>query len=153
MIISKRRNIRLSPNAMVQKFRNGFPWVHDNELVMGRRSRKIAPGSLKVLENAKRQPIAPVTVNPATKIVAPVLARDPEGQINRCWITARLQRALALRERLLDAPFYRLVHAKAGGLPGVIIDWFGYAAVIQRNASWAKMALRCSAPCCWRLPT
>jgi hypothetical protein len=35
--------------------------------------------------------------------------------------------ALALRERLHDAPFYRLVHAEADGLPGVVIDRFGDA--------------------------
>ena len=141
MINSERSRIRLRPNAMVQKFRHGFPWVYDNELVMDRRSRKIAPGSLAVLESAERQPLALVTVNPASKIVARVLARDPEVQIDQAWITARLQKALALRERLYDAPFYRLVHAEADGFPGVIIDRFGEAAVIQPNAAWAESGL------------
>ena len=138
MINSERPRIRLRPNAMVQKFRHGFPWVYDNELVMDRRSRKIAPGSFAVLESAERQPLALVTVNPASKIVARVLARDPEVQIDQAWITARLQTALALRERLYDAPFYRLVHAEADGFPGVIIDRFGDTAVIQPNAVWAE---------------
>ena len=100
MINSERPRIRLRPNAMVQKFRHGFPWVYDNELVMDRRSRKIAPGSFAVLESAERQPLALVTVNPASKIIARVLARDPEVQIDQAWITARLKTALALRERL-----------------------------------------------------
>src|SRR5690606_20220910 len=43
----------------------------------------------------------------------------------------------ALRSRLYDAPFYRLVHAEADGLPGVIIDRFGDVAAIQPNAAWA----------------
>ena len=34
-------------------------------------------------------------------------------------------------------PFYRLVHAEADGLPGLVIDRFGDAAVIQPNAAWA----------------
>jgi 23S rRNA (cytosine1962-C5)-methyltransferase len=42
-----------------------------------------------------------------------------------------------LREALFDAPFYRLVHAEADGLPGVVIDRFGDAAVVQPNAAWA----------------
>lgn len=141
MINSERPRIRLRPNAMVQKFRRGFPWVYDNELVMDRRSRKIAPGSLAVLETAERQPLALVTVNPASKIVARVLARDPEVQIDQAWIAARLQKALALRKRLYDAPFYRLVHAEADGFPEVIIDRFGDAAVIQPNAAWAENGL------------
>jgi 23S rRNA (cytosine1962-C5)-methyltransferase len=48
---------------------------------------------------------------------------------------------LALRERLYDAPFYRLVHAEADGLPGVVIDRFGDVAVIQPNAAWAEAHL------------
>ena len=87
MINSERLRIRLHPNAMVQKFRHGFPWIYDDELVMDRRSQKIAPGSLAVLESAERQPLALVTVNPASKIVARVLARDPEVQIDQAWIT------------------------------------------------------------------
>jgi 23S rRNA (cytosine1962-C5)-methyltransferase len=47
-------------------------------------------------------------------------------------------RALDLRERLFDAPYYRLIHAEADGLPGVVIDRFGDAAVIQPNAAWAE---------------
>jgi 23S rRNA (cytosine1962-C5)-methyltransferase len=48
---------------------------------------------------------------------------------------------LALRERLFAEPFYRLVHAEADGLPGVVIDRFGDAAVVQPNASWAEVRL------------
>ena len=63
------------------------------------------------------------------------------GPIDAGWFAARLRRALALREALFDAPFYRLVHAEADGLPGVIVDRFGDAAVIQPNAAWAELRL------------
>ncbi len=53
----------------------------------------------------------------------------------------RLARALSLRARLFPAPFYRLVHAEADGLPGVVIDRFGDVAVIQPNAAWAEAHL------------
>ena len=43
--------------------------------------------------------------------------------------------------RLYDAPFYRLVHAEADALPGVVIDRFGDVAVIQPNAQWAEAHL------------
>jgi 23S rRNA (cytosine1962-C5)-methyltransferase len=66
-----------------------------------------------------------------------MLDRDPEAVIDEAWFVARLRRALAHRERLYDAPFYRLVHAEADGLPGVVIDRFGDLAVIQPNAAWA----------------
>jgi 23S rRNA (cytosine1962-C5)-methyltransferase len=57
--------------------------------------------------------------------------------VGRGWFSARLARALSLREALFDAPLYRLVHAEADGLPGVVIDRFGDAAVLQPNAAWA----------------
>jgi 23S rRNA (cytosine1962-C5)-methyltransferase len=79
-----------------------------------------------------------VTVNPASKIVVRVLDQDPAAVIDQDWIARRLDRALAHRAKLYDAPFYRLVHAESDGLPGVVIDRFGDIAVIQPNAAWAE---------------
>ncbi len=137
----RRPAVRLRPKAEARAIRHGFPWVYADELVMDRRSQALAPGSLAVLEDAERRPLALVTVNPASKIVARVMDRDPEAEIDGPWLAQRLARALALRERLYDEPFYRLVHAEADGLPGVVIDRFGDAAVIQPNAAWAELAL------------
>jgi len=61
--------------------------------------------------------------------------------VDEAWVRAHIGRALTLRERLFDAPFYRLIHAEADGLPGVIIDRFGDVAVIQPNAAWAETHL------------
>lgn len=133
--------VRLRPKAEARAIRHGFPWVYADELVLDRRTQGLSPGSLAVLEDADRRPLALVTVNPASKIVARVMDRDPGAEVDVAWLTARLARALALRERLFDAPFYRLVHAEADGLPGVIIDRFGDAAVIQPNATWAEVRL------------
>jgi len=133
--------VRLRPKAEARAIRHGFPWVYADELVLDRRTQGLMPGALAVLEDAERRPLALVTVNPASKIVARVLDRDPAAEVDETWLAARLSRALALRERLFDAPFYRLVHAEADGLPGVIIDRFGDAAVIQPNAAWAEAHL------------
>lgn len=130
--------IRLRPKSKPQAIRHGFPWVFADELVTDRRTKAIAPGSFAVLEDAERQPLALVTVNPDSRIIARVMDADPQARIDRDWIAARLRRALALRERLFEQPFYRLIHAEADGLPGTIIDRFGDAAVIQPNAAWAE---------------
>ncbi|MFO1139209.1 MAG: class I SAM-dependent methyltransferase [Paracoccus sp. (in: a-proteobacteria)] len=130
--------IRLRPKSKPQAIRHGFPWVFADELVTDRRTKAIAPGSFALLEDAERQPLALVTVNPDSRIIARVMDADPQARVTRDWIAARLRRALALRERLYDQPFYRLVHAEADGLPGTIIDRFGDAAVIQPNAAWAE---------------
>lgn len=133
--------IRLKPKANARAIRRGAPWVFENECVMDRRTKALAPGTIARLEDAERQPLAVIGVNSASKIVARVLDRDPEAQIDAAWLHARLSKALALRERLYDAPFYRLIHAEGDGLPGVIIDRFGPYAVIQPNAAWAEALL------------
>lgn len=133
--------VRLMPKANARAIRHGFPWVYSNELVTDRRTKKLAPGSLARLEDANRAPLGLVAVNPLSKIIARMLDRDPEASIDVAWFEARLRRALALRERLFEAPYYRLVHAEADGLPGVIIDRFGETCVIQPNAAWAEALL------------
>jgi len=133
-----RPTVRLRPKAEARAIRHGFPWVYADELVLDRRSRELAPGTLAVLEDAERRVMGLVTVNPLSKITARMLDRDPEAHIDSDWFATRLRRAQDLRARLYSEPFYRLVHAEADGLPGVVIDRFGAAAVIQPNAAWAE---------------
>lgn len=130
--------VRLSIKAEARAIRFGFPWVYADELVQDRRAKALAPGTLAVLEDTEHNPLGLVTVNPASKIIARMLDRDPAAVIDRDWFAARLTTALSLRARLFAEPFYRLVHAEADGLPGVVIDRFGDVAVIQPNAAWAE---------------
>jgi len=132
-----RPTIRLKPKANARAIRHGAPWVYDNEIVTDRRTKALAPGTIAVLEDEGRTPLATVAVTPASRIFARVLDRDPEAGIGPAWLRTRIATALAHRERLYEAPFYRLVHAEADGLPGVVIDRFGDVAVIQPNAAWA----------------
>jgi 23S rRNA (cytosine1962-C5)-methyltransferase len=133
--------VRLRPKAEARAIRHGFPWIYADELVTDRRTQALLPGTLAVLEDGERRPLGLVTVNPKSRIIARMLDRDPEAVIDQTWFAARLSRALSLRERIFDAPFYRLVHAEADGLPGVVIDRFGAVAVVQPNAAWAEAAL------------
>ncbi len=133
--------IRLLPKTEARAIRHGAPWVYANELVQDRRTKGLAPGAIAVLEDAERRPLGVVTVNPTSKIAARMLDQDPAAVIDEAWMVKRLERALAHRARLYDAPFYRLIHAEADGFPGVVIDRFGDVAVIQPNAAWADAML------------
>ena len=139
---STRPIVRLLPKAEARAIRHGFPWVYANELVTDRRTRALAPGTLARLEDSERRAMGVVAVNPVSKIVCRMLDCDPDAEIGRDWLTTRLSRALAHRERLYDAPFYRLVHAEADGLPGVVIDRFGDLVVVQPNAAWAERLVK-----------
>ncbi len=133
--------VRLLPKAEARAIRHGFPWVYANELVTDRRTRNLTPGTIARLEDAGRVVMGVVAVNPHSKIICRVLDRDPDAVIDEDWFKSRIAYALAHRERLYDAPFYRLVHAEADGLPGVVIDRFGDVAVVQPNAAWADLLI------------
>jgi len=131
--------VRLKPKAEARAIRHGFPWVYADELVTDRRTMALAAGAFAVLEDGERRPMGLVTVNTKSKIIARMMDRTPDAVIDQDWIAARIARALDLRARLYDAPFYRLIHAESDGLPGVIIDRFGDVAVVQPNAAWAEV--------------
>ena len=133
--------VRLIPKAEARAIRHGFPWVYANELVTDRRTRNMTAGSLAILEDASRTPMGVVAVHPNSKIICRMLDSDPAAVIDEAWFVVRITRALAHRARLYDAPYYRLIHAEADGLPGVVIDRFGDVAVIQPNAAWADVLL------------
>lgn len=133
--------VRLKPKSNARAIRHGFPWVYANELVTDRRTKALSAGTVARLEDEARAPLGLVAVTPQSKIIARMLDRDPDAQIDADWFRARLERALSLRERLFPDPFYRLVHAEADGLPGVIVDRFADTLVVQPNAAWAEALL------------
>ena len=85
--------IRLLPRTDARAIRHGSPWVYDNEIVTDRRTRALAPGTIAVLEDGTRTALGVVAVNPASKIMARMLDRDPGARIDRDWLRARLGRA------------------------------------------------------------
>ncbi|SEW05466.1 SAM-dependent methyltransferase [Cognatiyoonia koreensis] len=133
--------VRLTPKADARAVRHGFPWVYANELVLDRRTRNLEAGTLAVLEDSNRTAMGIVALNPASKIICRMLDPQPDATIDEKWFAARITRALAHRTRLFPDPFYRLIHAEADGLPGVIVDRFGDVAVVQPNAAWADVLI------------
>ncbi|MEM1351167.1 MAG: class I SAM-dependent rRNA methyltransferase [Pseudomonadota bacterium] len=133
--------VRLKPKTDPRKIRHGFPWVYANELVTDRRAKALTPGAFARLTDNTNKPLGLVAVNPVSKIFCRMLDRDPEAVVDQAWFAARLRKALLLREKLFSTPFYRLIHAEADGLPGVVIDRFGATCVIQPNAAWADVHL------------
>ena len=75
--------VRLRPKANARAIRHGFPWVFADELVVDRRTRAIPPGAMAVLEDAERQPLGVVSVNPDSKIVARMLDPRADAAIDR----------------------------------------------------------------------
>ncbi len=123
-----------------RRLAEGAPWAFADEIAMDRRAKKLAPGTLVRLVEGERE-IGLAAFNPESTISARLLDADPGAAVDEGWFAARLTHALALRERLFDGPFYRLVHAEGDGLPGVIVDRYGETLVVQPNAAWAELLL------------
>ena len=115
--------------------RAGHPWIYSNELRMDAAAKALPPGEPVCLISSDGRPLAIALFNPHSLIAARVITRNKDATIDVTFIERRLQRALRLRERLFDQPYYRLAHAEADGLPGLVVDRFGDVAVCQLNAA------------------
>jgi len=118
-----------------RRVRDGHPWAFSNEILMDADAKAIPVGSLATLRAPGGEALGLVTFNPHSLIAARVLSTNPEAQVDALFFGRRLAQAAALRDRLVGVPYYRLIHAEADGMPGVIIDRFGDAFVVQVNTA------------------
>ena len=129
-----RPEVRLVAGAH-RRAESGHPWIFSNEVAMDAAAKAVAPGTLVTLRRADEHPLGVAMFNPHTLLAARLLDRDAARPIGRRFFVRRLERALRLRERLYDRPYYRLIHAEADGLPGLVVDRFGEVLVVQANAA------------------
>jgi 23S rRNA (cytosine1962-C5)-methyltransferase len=129
-----RPTIRLNPNQD-RRLRGGHPWAFSNEIRMSPEYRAWPRGAPVRLESAEGWRYGTFMFNPHSLIAARLLDRNPEAAIDAGWVAHRIARAAALRARLVDPRFHRLVHAEADGLPGLVIDRYGDVAVVQANTA------------------
>lgn len=121
-----------------KRVRRGSPWVFSNEIEMSAAAKAIPPGTMVRLQEQSGKPVGAAYFNPHSLIAARVIADDPAQAFDTAYVAARLTNALALRDRLYPAPYYRLIHAEADGLPGIIIDRYGDVVVCQLNTAGAE---------------
>lgn len=118
-----------------RRVRAGRPWVFSNELLMDPATRALPAGSLALLRAAGGEPLGVITFNPHSLIAGRLLSTQADVKVDALFFGRRLARAMALRDRLIGVRYYRLVHAEADGLPGLIIDRFCDALVVQVNTA------------------
>ncbi len=118
-----------------RRLRAGHPWIYSNELQMDAEAKALTPGSPVRLADSHGKMLAVAQFNPHSLIAARVLSRNQDLAIDAAFLERRFGRALRLRERLYDEPFYRLIHAEADGLPGLVVDRFGDVLVCQTNSA------------------
>ena len=118
-----------------RRARAGHPWIFSNEVDMTPALKALSPGTLVVANDVHGRPLGLYAFNPHTLIAGRKFAAAAEAGVGADFLAGRLRTALALRDKLFDVPYYRLVHAEGDNLPGLIIDRFGDTIVIQANSA------------------
>ena len=122
---------RIVGSETVRMLELGHPWIIADSFT--RRWPKGQAGDLVQLVDERGTLLATAILDPADRIVARVLSRQPL-QFDRVWIKKRLQAAINVRERhadLSDTTAYRLVNAEGDGLPGLTVDRYADYLMIQ----------------------
>jgi 23S rRNA (cytosine1962-C5)-methyltransferase len=115
-----------------RRIRAGHLWVYSNEVdTAATPLNGFQPGQQVQLLTHNGKRLGNGYANPNSLICARLVSRDPRYVLDRSLLVHRLNIALALRERLFDGPYYRLVYGEADQLPGLVIDRYGDVCVVQ----------------------
>src|SRR5580658_5564323 len=125
-----------------RRLRAGHLWVFSNEIDNEATPLTALPvGSIVRLLSDRDQFLGFAYVNPHALICGRILSRSPVQPPDRSLLIHRLKVALALRERLYPAPYYRVVFGESDGLPGLVLDRYGET-VVGQIATAGMEALR-----------
>ena len=115
-----------------KRLRKGHLWVFSNEVDTNRSPLdQFTAGDLAQVKSDDGKVLGTAYVNPQALICARLLSRKPNLKCGSNFFKERLTTALALREKLFDKPYYRLVFGESDGLPGLVIDRFGPVFSVQ----------------------
>ena len=126
--------IRLHPQKH-RRVQGGHPWIYSNEVIMDSAAKILPRGSLVSFLAHDKKFLGVGSFNPNCLIAGRIFTQNLVTEINEDWLAARIENALALRQQLVPEPFYRLIHAEADGLPGLIVDRFDDALCVQLNTA------------------
>jgi 23S rRNA (cytosine1962-C5)-methyltransferase len=125
-----------------RRIKAGHLWVFSNEVDNEATPlTALSVGSLVRVVSDRDVFLGYAYVNPHALICARILSRHPQHPPDRSLLEYRLRVALALRERLYRAPYYRLVFGESDGLPGLVLDRYGDV-IVGQIATAGMEALR-----------
>ena len=115
-----------------RRIRSGHLWVFSNEVDTGATPLKgLEPGQAVSIYSCTGKLLGYGYANPRSLIAARIISRSKHPVTMSTLLAQRIERCVALRDRLYDKPFYRLVYGEADYLPGLVVDRFGDVLVAQ----------------------
>lgn len=104
------------------RIESGHPWIFASDIAERGQAQ---PGEVVRVLNPRGRCVGMAHYSSTSQITLRMLTRK-DGPIDRVFYLARLQAALAHRERVVqDSNSYRLVHAEGDLLPGLVVDRYG----------------------------
>ena len=122
--------IRLKPREG-RRARAGAPWIFANEIALDAKTKAFPAGALVNVEGDDGRDFGVGYFNAKSLIAIRLFETPKDTIIDAAFLSQRLKRALSVRAALYEKPYYRLVHAEGDRLPGLTIDRFGDACVVQ----------------------
>jgi 23S rRNA (cytosine1962-C5)-methyltransferase len=116
---------------------SGHPWIYRQDVAAGPDSDATSGGpALVQVTDERKRPLALATWALASPVALRILDHNPSTEPNFLRIVEeRLGRARARRAKLrLDRDAFRLVHGESDGLPGLFVDIYADAAVLQTTS-------------------
>ncbi|HEX6839062.1 MAG TPA: hypothetical protein VF334_20930, partial [Polyangia bacterium] len=115
------------------RLRGGHPWVYAEDV-----ARHDARGDVVRVVDGRGALLGTALWAAGARLPVRLLARD-EVTFDAALVEARVRAADELRRRLLpSADAYRVVHAEADGLPGLVVDRYGSVLVAQILSAGAE---------------
>lgn len=127
--------LRLKKNED-RRLRMGHVWIYSNEIDTKTTPLKsFIPGAEVQVVAHNGTPLGVAYINPHSLIAGRLFTRNPDERLTVDFFTHRIKRALELRDRLYDKPYYRLIFGESDGLPGLIVDRFNEVLSVQINTA------------------
>ena len=120
---------------------NGHPWVFSGAFRdLAHDGHDIPPGAVVDLISSRGEWVARGHLNARNSLAFRLLTLDRDEVIDEAFYVRRIERALRLRALLpADVSAYRLIHAEADHLPGLIVDRFDRWLVCQFHTAGAEL--------------
>jgi 23S rRNA (cytosine1962-C5)-methyltransferase len=124
--------------------RSGHPWVYRSDVAEAAGE----PGDVIPVFDRRGDFLGHAFYNPGSEISLRI-AECRDVPVDESWFRTRIEGSLAYRDSLaIDGDAYRLLHAEADGVPGLVVDRYGDhlvlqigSAAVERRLEWVVRAL------------
>ena len=126
----------MEPRAVLKdrgaaRARSGHPWIYRSDIAEACGEA----GDVVPVLDRRGNLLGHAFYNPRSEISLRIATRRDEP-VNEAWFRARMEKAFTYRDSLeIDADAYRLFHAEADGVPGLVVDRYGEHLVLQAGSA------------------